>query len=514
MNNKKRKTLTAVVATASTIAVLLSGSYAWQNYNQEAESVVTGVANPGGRLHEDFDGKNKDIYVENFADKDIYARIQITEYMEMGNDAGKNFESSNRSVDIITTGAEYNKKSTWAIHKFKGENDTNKYWTYSFGGETVYMPTFNMNKDSLVADINGTYEGKNKGDEIHYDDYVKYDVDDIKNGKEVIDIDSNDVDEGENAIEGVNISTSEEKAHIAKKTENGKVISINEWKTLSESQKETGYWVYDTDGWAYWSKPIETGTATGLLLDGLELTGTVREDWYYSMNVVAQFITADDLGRANGTGFYDTEKGTIPSNDALELLEEIGVNTLAYEKVQPTNLEDWTYTVNEDGKTVTITSYKGTDTELVIPNYIGEYAVTDITGIGKLDDWGEEIIGKPSNWDPNDFTVYSLWDESICESGDGLVDSYYKVNAYQKTITKITISEGIKTVGTSFTCSEALNTIIFPSTIIEINQKALQRCTNLTNVYMRGNDDNSLYTDFMNNTESSSATITWNYTGN
>ena len=51
------------------------------------------------------------------------------------------------------------------------------YWAWDMdGGQTVYMPTFNKNKDSLAADINGTYEGTNPGDETHYDDYKTYTV--------------------------------------------------------------------------------------------------------------------------------------------------------------------------------------------------------------------------------------------------------------------------------------------------------------------------------------------------
>lgn len=422
-NAKKRKAFTAVVATAVTTAVLLTGTYAWQNLNQETVSIVRGIANPGGRLHDDFDGKNKDIYVENFADKPIYARIQISEYMEIGKEAGTNFDSNNRAVEVITTGAEYNTKSTWSIHKYGQENTTNTYWTWNFGGETVYMPTFNMNKDSLVADINGTYEGQTSGDSVHYDDYIKYKVGDTTEAPEVIDIDDNDVDEGEDAVEGVNISTSENKTHTAKATENAQVISMAEWKNLSTEEKQTGYWVYDTDGWAYWSKPIQPGTATGLLLSEIELSKSPQEDWYYGINVVAQFVTADDVGIKNETGFFDTEKGTEPTEDALELLEEIGVSMSKYDIVQPTNLEDWKYTVNEDDQSVTIISYDGTDTEVIIPNYIGEYKVTKISNVGKYDSWGKEIMSNDLYTDRrdqiNDYTIFSLWDAGICEERSG-----------------------------------------------------------------------------------------------
>lgn len=39
---------------------------------------------------------------------------------------------------------------------------------------------------------------------------------------------------------------------------------------------------------------------------------------------------------------------------------------------------DYTYTVNDDGISATITGYNGTDTELVIPSTLGEYKVTAI----------------------------------------------------------------------------------------------------------------------------------------
>lgn len=32
------------------------------------------------------------------------------------------------------------------------------------------------------------------------------------------------------------------------------------------------FWVWDDDGWAYWANAIQPDTATGLLLDGIELT--------------------------------------------------------------------------------------------------------------------------------------------------------------------------------------------------------------------------------------------------
>ena len=351
--SNKRKTATAVAATAAAAAVLLTGTYAWQNLNQEALNASAGVVNPGGRLHDDFNGTNKDVYVENFADENIYARIQLTEYMEIGTGAGLDFTSDERNVTVLTsregTESSYADKSTWQIHKIE-ENETDKYWTWTYGGNTIYMPTFNMNKDSLVADINGTFEGEDGTDgaaekydeqtgkytdqEDRYSDYETYTEGQTLEGKEVYDADTNDVDEGEGAVVGTNIREVEAQTHTAKSTEHAEVVSMEKWMyELSDEEKEAnGYWVYDTDGWAYWSKPIAPDTATGLLLNGIELTGVVDDNWYYAINVTAQFITANDIGLPTdknpaGSGFYDTAKGTEPSADALALLESIGVKT-------------------------------------------------------------------------------------------------------------------------------------------------------------------------------------------
>ena len=46
---------------------------------------------------------------------------------------------------------------------------------------------------------------------------------------------------------------------------------MEEWNGLDEGTKDaTECWVYDTDGWAYWSKAINPGEATGPLLRSIE----------------------------------------------------------------------------------------------------------------------------------------------------------------------------------------------------------------------------------------------------
>ena len=329
-NGKKRKAVSAVVAVAVSAAVLLTGTFAWQSISQTALNEATGEVNPGGRLHDDFDGRNKDVYVENFTSADdggvaIYACVRLDEYMESGAGAGLkagDADYASKEATPLVAGADINDVSTWKTHIPDDESDVfhNDYWSWKLGGQTTYMPTFNKNKDSLAADINGTYEGTNAADDVHYDDYVTYAAGESKTDSAIYDADENDIDEGDGAVEGTNITKTEE-THVATSTLSGTVMTMAEWKAAGS--KPGAYWVYDVDGWAYWAQAIEPGTATGLLLDGIDLQKEPGDNWYYAVNVVGQFATMGDWGaEADGTGFYGSDAGAPPTADALFLLNQ------------------------------------------------------------------------------------------------------------------------------------------------------------------------------------------------
>lgn len=324
MANKKR-IATSVAAVATAAALLLGGTFAWQSVNQTALNEASDVINPGGRLHDDFNGSNKDVYVENFAEENIFARVRLDEYFEITMNKGTPVENN----EIVTVGAVKDDVDTYVTHQFDEANATDDYWSWTTGGETVYMPTFNLNKDSLQADINGTYAGLDADPDAGepYDDYIPtYSVGDTLPGTEVYDADANNIDEIAEGTEAVDVNYKEVPAtHTATTTANAELISMQEWN--DRGQPVDDYWVYDDDGWVYYAKPIPAGTATGLLLDGIELNQVMDDSWYYAINVVAQFVTADDLGKTDGTGFYDETKGEAPSPEALALLKAIGVNT-------------------------------------------------------------------------------------------------------------------------------------------------------------------------------------------
>ncbi|MGN0537319.1 MAG: DUF6273 domain-containing protein [Acutalibacteraceae bacterium] len=341
MTRKSKKAVSAAAALLTAAAMLLTGTFAWQSISQTALNERDGEGNPGGRLHDDFNGKNKDIYVENFTDPEdensmpIFARVRLDEYMETGIGAGKHddpdFDIAN--ITVITTGADFNDKSTWLTHIPGHIEDTvinqahtalHDYWEWEMGGQTVYMPTFNkVNKVSgseeqsiidmlLAADINGTYEGTD-GDRTagtKYDDYVEYEVGDEKTD-----------------IAYYKDSINKEETHIAKETQNATVITMKEWLQLPTESQIGNYWVYDVDGWAYWAKSIEPGETTGLLLNGIELKRQPDTEWYYAINAVGQFATAGDWGdKTEGTGFYKdgiTDNALYLLNRAADILPDI-----------------------------------------------------------------------------------------------------------------------------------------------------------------------------------------------
>lgn len=321
---KQKKAAVAAVAVLSA-AIALTGTYAWQSIRQSTTNKKTVTYEVGGRLHDDFNGSTKSVYVENYTDPDeeesapIFVRIRLLEYMETGEDAGKNRSELNverGNVNSVVSNAEISKVETWRIHTPDDEeNPFQKYWTWGLGGSTSYLPTFNKDNTNKDPDVNGTYEGTTKGDTVYYDDYVDYTADDAKKS----------VSGTAKYENGEQI----EETHTVKQTQTAEVITMEKWKTDKNSQAGK-YWVWDSDGWAYWAEPLQPGEATGLLLNCITPSNIVKS--YYAIHVVNQQASAGDWGTKgdglngtgeNATGFY-TDGMT---DDALALLNAISVIT-------------------------------------------------------------------------------------------------------------------------------------------------------------------------------------------
>ena len=450
---KKKKVLTAAAAVVTAAAIMLGGTFAWQSISQTALNEASDVINPGGRLHDDFNGENKDVYVENFAEEDIYARIRLSEYFEIVTNYGKE-DLENR--EVLLGGEDDAGERTYSL--FTGydsldENgvvagaakdaDGNAYWNWTTGGSTVYMPTFNMNKDSLAADINGIYEDGNVGtisdrildldaEDAQYSQYNEYEEGDTLTGDEIYDADANDVEDD-------GITTVADVEHTAKATGNATLMSMQEWIDAGSQPGE--YWVYDTDGWVYWAQAIEPHTATGLLLDGIELNQVMDDTWYYAINVEAQFVTADDVGKVDGTGFY--AEGTAPSTDAESLLKAIGVFSVdedagedggdSEEEQNPYSIHIFDqntefYAVMEDMEFDLVLRYEGED-------YTGEgltWSFTTVKGTVSeetaLDENGKLTVGN-ANMAEDEYAVIKV---TAALNGDPVVSEDILIAAFRK----------------------------------------------------------------------------------
>jgi hypothetical protein len=245
--------------------MLVAGTYAWVSAKQQAKNVFSGGGNnPGGRLHDDFDGKrNKDVYVENFGKQSLFVRIRMDEYMKI---AGTSLVSSSKENDV----------TTWITHKPDTNPETcaqpfHDYWSWIMGGkagERYYKPTQNTDKNSDSAELGERFWTAE--DSVRYPDL---------------------------GLKEIPQST---------------VMLMEKWK---ETKLPGEYWVYDKDGWAYWAMALAPSSATGLLLNEANLYNEPEDEYYYGINVLLHMATKSDISLIG-------EEGGI-SDDAKDLLDVI-----------------------------------------------------------------------------------------------------------------------------------------------------------------------------------------------
>jgi hypothetical protein len=303
----KKKVALAVTAVAM-VGLLATGTFAWVNLGQSAINQFMGTGqNPGGTLHDDFDGFNKDVYVENWGTTPFFVRIKLNEYMEIGQGAGLKSKSSNNGLPVpnpdnhaipLLAGALLDQPKTWQSHKpsaignpdqCSSQADFHKYWQWSMGGQKYYYPAPKSKRSTLVGNIEES------------NDYVD-----------------------QSSPENIKPGSVNADGVAAKLTPNCVVITMAHWKSLN---KPIGnYWVIDTDGWAYWASELKPQEATGLLLDKVLAKEYPRDSYYYAINVIAQMATKegkhDDGSPNNYANFADKDNGgwTQDGKDLMDTL--------------------------------------------------------------------------------------------------------------------------------------------------------------------------------------------------
>ncbi|MFV0396312.1 MAG: hypothetical protein ACK5LC_18330 [Coprobacillaceae bacterium] len=258
---KKQSLFTMALA----LALFLTGTFAWSSISQRAtnELEMLGLTH-GGRVHDDFDSENKDVYAENFGTSELYVRIKLTEYMEIDGTA-------------LVSGTSKTDKTTWIPNVLGIDSVFSGYVEWTLGGKKTYMPTFNTDKESLETDVTGiaiddesgtTNPNPDLGDGTH--NYWTL---------------------GEQYTDPVSNVT-----NIAKDTlspELGGYMTMTEW--LNNNKPTGNFWVIDIDGWAYWANALAPKEATSLLLDSITMVHEPSTEWYYAINVIGEFATANDI---------------------------------------------------------------------------------------------------------------------------------------------------------------------------------------------------------------------------
>lgn len=338
MNNKQAK---KVVAVTLTVAILIGGTFAWQSFSQKVINETAGVdGNVGARLHNDFNGTDADVYVENYADvggNDIYTRARVHEYMEYGTGSGILSEDDRPTEGIFPLRGDkavsdqepvIDYPETWDIYLYDedsqieadihidsfvnvrhgSENNANK-------GAKIYMPTFNKNFDDLTADIKGgLMDGGDRYDGVgNYSEYASYDDQETLGG---------DATYSPMSDAAINYgSTTINEVHTAKSTLEGSVISMGQW--IDDGYNPGNFWVYDVDGWAYWANGVAPETATALLVDRVSVIKPPTVDWYYGLHVEMEAATAGDWG--DQTSSEELEQGMYAdiTSDGIFLLNTI-----------------------------------------------------------------------------------------------------------------------------------------------------------------------------------------------
>jgi len=345
----KRKKIIGL-SVVSIVALFVAGTFAWTNFNAQIINIFRGSGipgiedgpgdnndetgnnnggpgdnniadRPGGTLHNNFvpDESYKTVFVENWGNESIFVRIRLDEYMEIGPGAGLTSDTTdpvtgqtvpnpeNQATPLVSD-ADINDANTWTTHiptesVYECDASFHDYWEWTMGGHEIYYfpaPVDQRETDSFVA--------------------------------------SGSTEEGLTAdcVNDVGIAT--------QLTANANVITIAEW---NENQRIGNYWVFDTDGWAYWASPILPGEATGLLLNGVSLVNNnIYGQYFYAVNVNAQMATSEGTADVDGnvSNFRDfgydinggwTEYGMnlmyyITGNQRVELQQRTDQNITSY----------------------------------------------------------------------------------------------------------------------------------------------------------------------------------------
>ncbi len=294
--DKKRKLRNIAILS---LLGLIGGTFAFTAFNQQAindrENEVQ--VNVGGRVHDYYnaESENKDVFIENYGERPIMARIRLSEYLETQ-------QTGASEPTPLVDGTERNQLNTWTTYipsatgigtRTGAGAAFNRYSNLRFGraGEAPwYLPTFNHNNLDLstaaagdardLADGSDDVTHPGDGTEGYWEEGVTY-------------------TNGENGTTWHGASDSAERTTAQNLQQQRPVMTIQQWSELQPYQQIGDFWVVDhTTGWAYRDSLLEPGEASSYLLDAAEMTAAIEDtvfngSYYYGIHVDSQLISPD-----------------------------------------------------------------------------------------------------------------------------------------------------------------------------------------------------------------------------
>ncbi|MEY8459497.1 hypothetical protein AALA58_10505, partial [Lactococcus ileimucosae] len=298
VKNKKKLGIALVLFT---LLLLIAGTFAFTAFNQRAinDRLRDNLGEVGSRVHDYYnrDTENKDVFVENYGEEPIMARIRLSEFMEIRRRGETEFTPvvPNTERDAIETWTTYIPEENTLTTRVGDSAVFNQYSNLTFGwtrqGEHApwYLPTFNHVENDLMTAAAGhardyiagtgatdgstdgaTHPGT--GEDAYWQEGESY-----TNGQGP----TSTVWPG--ALEGVERTTAQNLP------QDRAPLTLQQWAALPNEHKIGDFWVIDHEtGWAYWASQLQEGETSSYLLDAAVMTEAahdIRGSYYYAIHV-------------------------------------------------------------------------------------------------------------------------------------------------------------------------------------------------------------------------------------
>ncbi|MFK4973310.1 hypothetical protein [Lactococcus garvieae] len=282
---------------------LISVTFAFQAFNQQAINDRLRENIPGGRVHDYYNRntENKDVFVENFGTVPLMARVRLSEFLESRSPGETAFTplvagTTRENIDSWTTWIP-SANNTGQRESSHASNAFNRYSNLILGwsrpGQSVpwFMPTFNHNNLDLSTAAAG-----------HARDYIAGSgATDATTDGTTHPGDGTDAywSSGDTYDNSGGTWPGETVTHqaIQNLPQDRAPMTIAQWANLPNYEKVGNFWVIDHQtGWAYWANRLRAGEATSYLLDAAEMTAeadTIPGEYYYGIHVDSQLISPD-----------------------------------------------------------------------------------------------------------------------------------------------------------------------------------------------------------------------------